>query len=409
MAPSLQRAEVEQAFAGLSAARDEAAAVMYQLDSHPALTLLRDGTTAGETLELWTGLQSRIRLAWAHFNTVGDLLEAARAVRARRHRPSDEDLTELAALLRGPVIGFDAAGLPSDGSGAPAVRRVTLGELLHDLVATSTGLIGELSGVQRSVDAVTARLAGLADQLGAVRAAAAGVTDEAVGRTLGSLTDILEETRAAALTDPLRAAPGGSLEPSTAARLDRLSGALTEVRARLTELTAIRTGFADRRAGLVTQLTAVVAAETAARTAYGTVAVKIADPGLPPVPAEADSLRRRLDGLDELHRGAAWARLTTACASMERDLTAATERATALANAADGLLARRDELRGRLDAYRAKAARLGLVEHDTLTERHGVAQRLLYTAPCDLPAGTRAVFAYQQALADLATPRKEST
>jgi hypothetical protein len=58
-------------------------------------------------------------------------------------------------------------------------------------------------------------------------------------------------------------------------------------------------------------------------------------------------------------------------------------------------------LRGRLEAYRAKAARLGYAEHEELTAVHGRARELLYTAPCDLRAATRAVFAYQQALAAL--------
>ena len=60
----------------------------------------------------------RLELAWAHFTVAGDLLEAAREVRARRTRPSDDDLVELTALLHEPIVGFDAADLPADGTGA---------------------------------------------------------------------------------------------------------------------------------------------------------------------------------------------------------------------------------------------------------------------------------------------------
>ena len=62
-----------------------------------------------------------------------------------------------------------------------------------------------------------------------------------------------------------------------------------------------------------------------------------------------------------------------------------------------GLLAARNELRGRLDAYRAKALRRGLAEDatlDPLAER----ARAALTAPCDLDAARAAVHAYQDAL-----------
>ena len=77
-------------------------------------------------------------------------------------------------------------------------------------------------------------------------------------------------------------------------------------------------------------------------------------------------------------------------------MTRAGEHATRLRESADGLLARRDELRGRLDAYRAKAAAKGLAENDELTSRYEQARALLFAAPCDLRGSTRAVFAYQQ-------------
>jgi hypothetical protein len=79
----------------------------------------------------------------------------------------------------------------------------------------------------------------------------------------------------------------------------------------------------------------------------------------------------------------------------------AVRRAAHLHEAADGLLRRRAELRGRLDAYRARAGRMGLIEHDELAARHRTARDLLYTSPCDLPAATRAVVAYQRYLNDL--------
>ena len=65
---------------------------------------------------------------------------------------------------------------------------------------------------------------------------------------------------------------------------------------------------------------------------------------------------------------------------------------------AAALLGRRDELRGLLDAYQAKAARLGAAEDTELTARYQRARDLLWTAPCDLAAAAAAVTYYQQAI-----------
>lgn len=69
-------------------------------------------------------------------------------------------------------------------------------------------------------------------------------------------------------------------------------------------------------------------------------------------------------------------------------------------------LAVRAELRGRLDAYKAKVARLGAAEDPLLVERYDAARRMLWSAPCDLRVAEQAVLRYQQAAADvLSGPR----
>src|SRR5262249_54872868 len=73
---------------------------------------------------------------------------------------------------------------------------------------------------------------------------------------------------------------------------------------------------------------------------------------------------------------------------------------------AAALLGRRDELRGLLDAYRAKAARLGAAEDTELAARYRQASDLLWTAPCDLAAATAAVTHYQQAILALSERRQ---
>jgi len=63
---------------------------------------------------------------------------------------------------------------------------------------------------------------------------------------------------------------------------------------------------------------------------------------------------------------------------------------------AEGLLDRRSELSGRLTAYQAKAARLGLGEDPDLLACGRIAAGLLSRQPCDLRAVTRAITDFQQ-------------
>ena len=67
---------------------------------------------------------------------------------------------------------------------------------------------------------------------------------------------------------------------------------------------------------------------------------------------------------------------------------------------AQGLLDRRSELKGRLTAYQAKAARLGLGEDRDLLACNRIATGLLSRKPCDLRAVTRAISDYQQMIVD---------
>ncbi|MEV4679013.1 hypothetical protein AB0K34_45840, partial [Actinomadura sp. NPDC049382] len=63
-----------------------------------------------------------------------------------------------------------------------------------------------------------------------------------------------------------------------------------------------------------------------------------------------------------------------------------------------GLLDRREELRGRLEAYRAKAARLGHAEDAELARIYEQARELLWTSPCDLRKATVSLSGYQRAI-----------
>jgi DNA repair exonuclease SbcCD ATPase subunit len=255
-----------------------------------------------------------------------------------------------------------------------------------------------LSEVDSTWSAVAARLAPLGGVLDTLTPLAVELGEaELAERLRAALTRVQQQD----LGDPLAAAPGGRLGAPAQERLDRLEAEVTTARERLRELAALRDGYRQRIDGLVARIDGVAAAEQAVMPAFARATEKIVDPGLPHPPNAAAVLRTRLVELDRLRQAGRWSELAEDLATVEESVRRAQERAGELRGLADGLLARRDELRGRLDAYRAKAAGKGLAEHGELTARYTDAHDLLFTAPCDLRGSTRAVYAYQQALANL--------
>jgi len=145
----------------------------------------------------------------------------------------------------------------------------------------------------------------------------------------------------------------------------------------------------------------VEAAERAVVEAQARAEEKIAVPGLGPVPTATTVLRGRYKQLDDTAATKKWRKVAADLSTLEAAAREALTRAQEQRAVADGLIARRDELRGRIEAYRAKANASGLAEDESLAPLFEQAHSLLFTAPCDLRAATRAVHAYQTTLASL--------
>jgi hypothetical protein len=394
-----ERDDAARQVAQLSAAHDRIATAMYTVDTHPAWAKLDGGVLSGQTQTVTQALRPRVQALWAWFGALGDRLEQAQALLAgRRLGPVPPELT---ALLSGPAVGLDAAGLPVEDTTAP-VTRVGLSELAARSEQEAASVLAQLSDVDTSASAIAARYveASAAVEAVARRAEQLGEPDLAAPLRAGAA-----EVERLDVADPLTAAPRGRLAANTERRLAGLAQAVTRARAQLDELAGARDAYAQRRAALDAAVEGVAAAESAVGRAYARATEKIADPGLGGAPNTAAELRARLTGLDELHRRAdadprEWRRLATDLSTVETDVERARAGAVERKAQADGLIARRDELRGRLEAYRAKAAARGRAEDERLAALFARAHDLLFTAPCDLRAATRAVHAYQSGLVD---------
>ena len=428
----MSRQEVDRALASLGAEHDRLAAAMYAMDTHPAHTLLAGAESTGATQRAWRDAQSLMTELWIRFSAFGAGLEVVRAARSRRSRPGADELADLTDLLTGPVVAADPTGAASGSiSLREAASRLAAGcetvtEVFDRVVAAHGAVTAELGPIAGDLAELERLIAVLADPpelramagpwvMNSVPECAAALRADA--NELFALRDRLAAVGAAAAADPLGAVDGRELSEDPrgpAAELRALSDAASAAVARLVAAVKIKTGLPDRLAALTTAVQGLAAAEDGVRRSYAVAAEKIAEPGLPPVPVSAAALAARLAeverSLPPAHEplGAAVPeRIDVDLTAVERDVDAARRRAADLRTAADGLLDRRAELRGRLDAYRVKGARLGFAEHPDLTARHRLAYDLLHTRPCDLPAATRAVHGYQHLLATLAGPEEE--
>jgi serine/threonine protein kinase len=168
-------------------------------------------------------------------------------------------------------------------------------------------------------------------------------------------------------------------------------------------LDQLRAGPAARIAAAAGAVSTARGAWQAAMTARDRAAVRITAT-LPPVP-ELPRLGDRVAALDGLRQAGQWTQLAAELDAIEQQAAAAAERSQEAERTAVALVDRRDELRGLLDAYHARAARLG-TGHPDLDARYQAARELAWSRPCDLAASADAVTGYQQAVLALSGRRR---
>jgi hypothetical protein len=204
---------------------------------------------------------------------------------------------------------------------------------------------------------------------------------------LSRIGDELATLRRLVFADPL------SL-PADDARIPLLTSELDAAQREIDALARLRDDSGAEVDMICRSLDELASAEERARALVATARAKIVTGALPDPPDSVPVLCRRLD---QLTSTTDLRRFAVALDQIRRAVGAALAHATQARNNAQELLDRRAELRGRLDAYRVKAARFHRSELAALHQR---AHDLLWHAPCDLAAGTTAVLTYQQAITD---------
>lgn len=331
---------------------DRVAESLLAMEDHPGHRLLRGAALTGGSARRWEAANAGMVRLWEWFDAYRALLRQASDTR---------DPAELARLLRGPAITLPEASART--LTGPVARRVTL----RVLVARMKAEYAQVTAVLAEAHEVWSRrwevLEPLAGQV-------AGIDSPAADRLRVELAD----AHARAVADPLTPDP-----------------AVPDLVARISSLSELHRTFPSRTAALSRAVAEVESTRARAADVRVLVVAKIA--GDHPVVPDED-MAGALDGL----RGRFPDVAESDVAALEAAVGAALVRAREVAAHLTGSLDRRAELRGRLDAYRAKAAGRGFAEDAELSALHRQARDVLFSAPCDLNAGTVAVLRYQRAV-----------
>ncbi|MGI8335399.1 hypothetical protein ACRYCC_36085 [Actinomadura scrupuli] len=391
----MSREGIDHALRRLREEKDRIATALLDLDTHQGYQLLKGTKLTGVTVRRWIDIQTGVASLWRLFDAYQRALASAEELRARQPRPSADQIAELNRLLTGPSVEPAGAEIPLEKRTllGPATERLTL----DDVVSRMTTLYEETTDAVAATHAIwSALLSDLAESEEAWQATERlALSLEAVDPELDRIGRRLAEIRALVVADPLSLTHDGRADTR---RIAQIRADLAPFRSRLEEAVAIRDEHGERLHRARVSAGLVEAAEAQARQARDLVLEKIASPVLPDVPALAPVLSDRLAALGGLRDQGRWPELAVALDELDHEAAEALEKARTAHELITGLLDRRNELRGRLEAYRAKAGRLGLVEDAEPSRLYDHAHQLLWTSPCDLRQATVAVAAYQRAI-----------
>ena len=394
----------EQAAAAVTAAvseRDTIQQNLLDLDGSFGKRLFAGATLTGVTKQRWDAAAADLTTLWESFTAYSAAVDRAAEIMAGLRRSPGPQLAEITSLLNGPSVQLTRASsaLARGDLTSSGVTTVTLSTAVRDMRRAFAAVAEVVRAAEAVWNAAADKLQQIENDLALARQQAGGVADETLTGALTAAETDLAQLRGVLNSDPLSLWQGGQADLT---RLSRLQERTATAVAKARQLVALREDAGKRIAAVAAVVQGARDAWQDAMAARERAAAKIAAAALP-VPPNVHDLATRLASLDTLRTEGRWARLDSELDLTEKQATAAAKACRDSQQQATALLDRREELRGLLDAYRARAAKLGGAEDSDLDARYDRARDLLWTAPCDLPAAADAVTGYQQAVLALRT------
>ncbi|MCE5289998.1 MAG: hypothetical protein LLG14_12270 [Nocardiaceae bacterium] len=371
----------------LSSAAEAIALTLVELDSDATWKLLASGVLRGRTSQAWTDIQAVAGELWAGHHLLTDFIARARTARGSGRRLGRDETLDLSRLLFGSSIELSS-------SKVALTERTLLGPQTQTAHVSPSALLARLESAFERVRNFLAEVAGAwqwqmprlgvcEEEVRHLRAKDSGASP-AVARAAFAFGALVDKVGA----DPLGTAFSDfDVVEELLAQARMVVSSAAELAARLAEIRSQATGLLDR----------IRAVHREAVSAHEVATTKIAgfSRSVPTAPDRglADELAAVGSEL-QIRSTAGGARLL----AWQSRAQFAYDQAVADRDAAIAPVRERAELRGRLDAYKAKAHRFGLAESAQLARMAGRAQNLLYIAPCDLDAARSAVAAYVAAV-----------
>ena len=380
---TLSRQQAADAVAKAQAERDTIQSNLLDLDGSFGKRLLTGAQLTGTTKQRWDTAAGTLAVLWDTYATYSSVVDRAATLVAGKL--GQRELTEVTGLLTLPSVEVTRGPAPLGRRDLADTGRDQL--TLSAAVARMRTAFAEVADLVAAAEQAWNTVAGPLDAAAADLAHADSLGDEALAMELAEVRAELDRQRAALNTDPLVA------QVTAASRVRDRAAA---VAAKAAELARVRAGAVTRIAALRANSDAARTARDDAVAAAQRVAAKIT--AVPPVPDFGVDPATRLARLDALLAAGRWTRLSSELDLFENELTSATLQFNDAERTVVALLSKRDELRGLLDAYKAKAGRLGAAEDPDLARLYDQTRELLWTAPCDLTAAADAVTRYQQAV-----------
>jgi hypothetical protein len=389
--------------AAVLAERDAIQANLHELDTSFVKQLLDGANLTGQTRKRWAACTATLTGLWETYLAYSAVVGRIEQLGGGARGPAKKDLTELNQLLTGACVQLPTALAPLSsrdllaGATQPQVTLATA-------VQTMRGSFAQVTPVTGAVEAVLAAVGPPLDDAAADLSRSQPLMAGLGGAIEAEFTAVrsdLDAMRATSNADPLALLDDPTWSPATGlpagvdtSAADRLRDRAAALAIRIAEVDRLRTGARRRIDALAASLAAARAARQDAIAAWHQAKARVTVvPALPPAIAEPP-----LASMSALADASRWDRLRAELERCEAALATAAGQTTELTRATQAAVGRRDELRGLLGAYKAKAARLGGAESVALAEHYDQAHELLWTAPCDLAAAQAAVTAYQRAI-----------
>jgi hypothetical protein len=376
---------------------------LLELDDHPGRRLLDGAQLTGVTAGAWAKASEELAALWTVFEAYQRVLDRVGIIRGGpKQRLGDKDLAAMADLLTGRSVALPRQAVPFARRGLldPASTQdlVTLDQAVAQMSRAYETVKKTAVEAEDAWNRVLDPLDTLATEVRGARAVAdqVGLANDPI---VGRLEQIERETgdlRRQALSDPLGMVAGSGA--GTPARVARLMQEIGSVRQDLDNANNARAEFDTRLQTIRDVIDLVAAAEAEADKVRAVVQEKIAAAQVPPASAAATFLRTKVAALQRERTSLSWTLLGRELAKLDRNSRVILENAQKRVAEVRAPLDTRDELRGLLEAYRARASRHGVAESAPLANTFQTARDLLWSAPCDLEASGRAVRTYQAAV-----------